>query len=150
MATLPAGRLSFDTVIYIRFSRAEKYAWLNNEALFERTILTAVVAAELYAGANNKAEKQALDELCKMHRERGNFSSPSDRAWVQTGILLRRASDVFGELLFASHFRDLLIAVEASRARATLVTENVRDFVRWKSVLASAGKTLRVFDPAGL
>jgi predicted nucleic acid-binding protein len=136
--------------VYIRFSRAERYPWLSDQGLFQRTILTAVVAAELYAGARHKAEKQALDELCRMHRVRGHFSSPSDGAWVETGTLLRRASDIFGELLFASHFRDLLIAIEASRARATLVTENVRHFARWKSVLASAGKTLRMFDPTGL
>jgi predicted nucleic acid-binding protein len=150
MSALPAGNLLFDTVVYIRFSRAEKYGWLNNEALFRRTILTTVVAAELYAGASRKAEKQALDELCRLHRAQGHFSTPSETAWVETGVLLRRASDVFGELMFASHFRDLLIAIEANRSRATLVTENVRDFERWKSVLASAGKTLRVYDATTL
>jgi len=46
--------------IYIRFSRGEKYSWLGEDArLFQRTILTAVVAAELYAGtaANRKSER---------------------------------------------------------------------------------------------
>jgi predicted nucleic acid-binding protein len=48
---------------------------------------------------------------------------------------------------FASHFRDLLIASEAMRTEATLVTENSRDFARWKSLLASARRTLKLFNP---
>jgi predicted nucleic acid-binding protein len=46
---------------------------------------------------------------------------------------------------FVRHFRDLLIAQEAAQAGATLVTENVRDFARWKSLLASTRKTLKLF-----
>jgi predicted nucleic acid-binding protein len=49
---------------------------------------------------------------------------------------------------FVSHFRDLLIAVEAMRTGATLVTENYRDFARWKSLLVSARKTLKLFNPS--
>jgi len=61
---------------------------------------------------------------------------------------LRRASTVFGRLDFARHFRDLLIVMEASRAAATLVTENVRHFARWKSLLAPARKPLKLFTLA--
>jgi predicted nucleic acid-binding protein len=46
---------------------------------------------------------------------------------------------------FVRHFRDLLIALEAVRAGATLVTENARDFARWRSLLASTRKTLKLF-----
>src|SRR5256886_11119795 len=42
--------------------------------IFQRTILTAVVAAELYAGTHDHREKRALDELCKAHRALGHFS----------------------------------------------------------------------------
>jgi len=49
---------------------------------------------------------------------------------------------------FVQHFRDLLIALEAARLGATLVTENIRDFARWASLLASTRKTLRLFDPS--
>jgi predicted nucleic acid-binding protein len=49
---------------------------------------------------------------------------------------------------FASHFRDLLIASEATRTEATLVTENSRDFARWKSLLSSARRTLKLFNPS--
>ena len=148
MISLPSGPLLFDTGIYIRFSRGEDYPWLGHDTrVFQRTILTAVVAAELYAGTHNHREKHALDKLCQAHRALGHFSSPSAASWIDTGILLRRARSVFGQMDFVCHFRDLLIGVEAARAGATLVTENVGDFVRWKSILTSAKMTLKVFRP---
>ena len=149
MSALPAGPVLFDTGIYTRFSRGENYFGLGGDArLFQRTILTAVVAAEIYAGTHNLPEKRALDELCQAHRALGHFSSPSATSWKETGILLRRARNVFGQIDFVHHFRDLLIAVETVQLGATLVTENVGDFGRCKSLFASARRTLKVFDPS--
>jgi predicted nucleic acid-binding protein len=149
MSLLPAGLLLFDTGIYIRFSRGEKYPWLGEDArLFQRTILTAVVAAELYAGTHSQQEKRALDQLCQAHSALGHFSSPPSSAWIDTGILLRRSRSTFGQTDFVSHFRDLLIASEAMRTGATLVSENSRDFARWKSLLVSSRKTLKLFNPS--
>jgi predicted nucleic acid-binding protein len=148
MSSLPAGPLIFDTGIYIRFSRGERYFWPGEDVrVFQRTILTAVVAAELYAGTRNLREKRALDELCQAHRALGHFSSPPAEAWIETGILLRRARSAYGQMDFVRHFRDLLIAVEAVRGRASLVTENVGDFARWRSPLTSARKTLKLCKP---
>jgi predicted nucleic acid-binding protein len=149
MISLPTGPLLFDTGIYIRFSRGENYLWVGEDArVFQRTILTAVVAAELYAGTHGPREKRAVDSLCQAHNALGHFTSPPPAAWIDTGILLRRAQSAFREMDLVHHFRDLLIALEAVRAQATLVTENVADFVRWKSLLASAGKTLKLFNPS--
>jgi predicted nucleic acid-binding protein len=149
MSPLPVGPLLFDTGIYIRFSRGEAYAWLGEDArVFQRTILTAVVAAELYAGARDHREKRALDELCRAHRSLGHLASPPAAMWVEAGILLRRARSAFGQMDFVHHFRDLLIALEAARVGATLVTENLRDFVRWRVLLSSTQKTLKLFDPS--
>jgi hypothetical protein len=75
MIALPAGPLLFDTGIYIRLSRGEDYLWLREDpAIFHRTILTAVVAAELYAGTGDRREKRTLDELCRAHHALGPFS----------------------------------------------------------------------------
>ena len=149
MTKFPAGPLLFDTGIYIRFSRGEGYLWLGEDAgVFQRTILTAVVAAELYAGTHDYREKRALDELCRAHRALGHFSSPPAAAWVETGTLLRLARSVFGKMDFVRNFRDLLISVEAMRIGATLVTENLKDFTRWKSLLATARKSLNLFRPS--
>src|SRR5580704_5078663 len=149
MVALPAGPLLFDTGIYIRLSRGEDYLWLREDpTVFHRTILTAVVAAELYAGTRDRREKRTLDELCRAHHALGHFSSPPAAAWIETGVLLCRARSAYGQIDFAHHFRDLLIAVEAVRARATLVTENARDFVRWRTLFASSRKTLKLFHPS--
>lgn len=149
MTALPAGHLLFDTGIYIRFSRGENYLWLGEDArVFQRTILTAVVAAELYAGTHDHREKRILDELFRAHQALNHFSSPPAATWIDAGILLRRARSTFGQMNFVGHFRDLLIALEAVQSRATLVTENIGDFARWKSLLASARKTLKLFNPS--
>jgi predicted nucleic acid-binding protein len=149
MLPLPAGPLLFDTGIYIRFSRGEDYLWLGEDAgVFQRTILTAVVAAELYAGTHDRQEKRTLDELCRAHDALGHFSEPSAADWIETGILLRRARTAHGQMDFIHHFRDLLIALEAVRARATLVNENAGDFGRWRSLLASSRRILKLFHPS--
>jgi predicted nucleic acid-binding protein len=149
MILLPPGPLLFDTGMYIRFSRGEDYAWLGEEGgVFQRTILTAVVAAELYAGTRDRWEKRFVDELCRAHDALGHFSSPPAAAWTEAGILLRRARSAYGQIDFVHHFRDLLIALEALRAGATLVTENARDFTRWRSLLASSRRILKLFNPS--
>jgi predicted nucleic acid-binding protein len=149
MIRLPPGPLLFDSGIYIRFSRGQDYVWLGEDPrIFQRTILTAVVVAELYAGTRDHRQKRALDQLCSAHHALGHFSSPPPAAWIETGVLLRRARSTSGDIDFVHHFRDLLIAVEAVRSGATLVTENVVHFARWRSLLASASKTLRLFNPS--
>lgn len=148
MSELPAGPLLFDTGIYIRYSRGERYLWLGVDArVFQRTVLTAVVAAELYAGTRDRREKRVLDELCRAHGALGNFSSPPAEAWIEAGILLRQARAAYGQMEPVRHLRDVLVALEAARADATLVTENDGDFNRWKSLLRSANQTLKVFRP---
>lgn len=148
MNALPPGLLLFDTGIYIRFSRQERYLWLGEDGrVFQRTILTAVVAAELYAGTRDTREKRALDQLCRAHLTLNHFSYPLASTWIETGTLLCRARRTTGQMDFVGHFRDLLIILEAARADATLVTENFGDFERWKRLLASTGKTLKLFNP---
>jgi predicted nucleic acid-binding protein len=147
MSALPAGLLLFDASIYIRYSRRERYAWLGEDVrVFQRTLLSSVVAAELYAGTRGRREKRTLDELFRAHAALGHLSTPSPQAWVDAGILLRRARSRLGQASFAHHFRDVLITIEALSAGATLVTENMRDFARWKSLLASGRENLKLFD----
>jgi predicted nucleic acid-binding protein len=148
MNALPNGPLLLDTGIYIRAARGEDYHWLtDDDQIFVRTILTTVVAAELYAGTRDHREKRVLDELCRAYQALGHFSSPTESAWIDSGVLLRRARSTFGQMHFAHHFRDVLIAEEAVRAGATLVTENVKDFERWKVLVVAGRKRLKLFDP---
>lgn len=145
MMAFPSGLLLLDTGIYIRYTRGEGYDWLvRDPQKIQRTVLTSVVAAELYAGTRDRAEKRALDELCRAHHAMGHFSSPSAAVWIGAGMLVRRARKRQGNLNFAHHFRDVLIALETVHSGATLITENVKDFSRWKSLLANSNQTLKL------
>jgi predicted nucleic acid-binding protein len=147
MIRLPHGKLIFDTSVYIRHIREQSYRWMeDDDAVIRRLLLTVVVAAELYAGARSVDEKGHLDALCQWHQRLGTLCFPSALAWLEAGQMLGRYARVYGDLQMVNHFRDLLIALEAERNGATLVTENTRDFLRWQKLLRSTGRDLRLFD----
>jgi predicted nucleic acid-binding protein len=82
-----------------------------------------------------------------VHLELGHFLAPTARMWAEAGLLLRRARGAFGQMEFVYHFRDLLIAIQAAQAKATLVTENTQHFARWRTLLARTRGALKLFDP---
>ncbi len=147
MIRLPHGKLMLDTSVYIRHIREQSYGWLeDDDAVIRRLLLTVVVAAELYAGARSAEEKGHLDALCQWHQRLGTLCSPTAVAWLEAGQMLGRYARVYGSLQMVNHFRDILIALEATKNGATLVTENTRDFLRWQKLLRSTGRDLRLFD----
>lgn len=147
MSRIPLGPVLFDSSAYIRFFREGAYPWLASDGeLFQRTILSAVVAAELYAGTRSPEEKVQLDRLCLAHEALGNFSSPIRESWLQAGLMMGRYARRYGSLRAADHFRDVLIALEAVENAATLMTENARDFLRWQRLLLASGKRLKMVD----
>lgn len=138
-------RLLFDTSIYIRYLRDGKPAWVaEDRAIVERCVLTWVVAAELYAGTRDAGEKKWIDELCRWHHALGTLSHPGPESWLEAGLLIGRYRRIYGDLHMADHFRDLLISLEASKHDATFLTDNVHDFIRWKKLLRSAGRSLKL------
>jgi predicted nucleic acid-binding protein len=144
---IPGGPVLFDTSAYIRQIREQAYPWLaRDRKLFQRSVLSVVVASELYAGTRSVEDKRALDGLCGAHRALGNLSCPGEDLWLQAGTLIRRYSRLRGEVRLSDHFRDVLIALEAVKNGATLMTENAQDFHRWQGLLRGAGQRLRVFD----
>jgi predicted nucleic acid-binding protein len=147
VSRLPHGKLIFDTSVYIRHIREGMYGWIeDDDAVIRRSLLSVVIAAELYAGARSADEKGHLDALCRWHQQLGTLCFPSAHAWLEAGQMLGRYARVYGGLQMVNHFRDILIALEAARNGATLVTENARDFLRWRKLLRSAGCDLRLFD----
>jgi predicted nucleic acid-binding protein len=147
MTRLPKGKLIFDTSVYIRHGREQSYRCIeDDDGVIKRSLLTVVVAAELYAGARSPVEKGHLDALCQWHQRLGSLCFPSAMAWLEAGQLLGRYARVYGNLQMVNHFRDILIALAAAEHGATLVTENARDFLRWQKLLRSAGRDLRLFD----
>ncbi len=148
MNPLPSGLLLFDSSVYIRYIRSGWYPWLfETENLVLRTMLTVVVAAELYAGARSREDKKELDIVWRRHQYLGMLSCPPPETWLLAGVLLERYARLYGGLRYADHFRDILIALEASRHRATLVTENATDFLRWRRLLKRSGVNLEVLRP---
>lgn len=146
MNNLPRGLLLFDTSAYIGQIRHGRYPWLTtNRSVFERTVMTAVVAAELGAGCRTRDDRITLEKLCRAHAALGRLSCPPLEGWMMAGNLVQRYARVFGAIRFADHFRDALIAIESSRHEATLVTENYRDFNRWSRLLRSSQRPLHVF-----
>jgi len=147
MTRLPTGKLIFDTSVYVRHIREGSYSRIEDDnAVLKRSVLTAVVAAELYAGARSREEKDDLDALCQWHQRLGSLSSPATSAWLEAGQMVGRYARVYGGLRMADHFRDVLIALEAANNGACLVTENARDFLRWQKLFRSAGRDLMVCD----
>ena len=149
MTAFPRGRLLFDTSAYVGQIPHQRYPWLaKDRGIFQRSILTVVVAAELYAGTRSREDKRSLDALCRAHEALSLFSCPLQEAWIAAGTLLGRYRSAHGAVRFADHFRDVMIALEAARHAATLVTENARDFARWQRLLRASGHELNIFDLA--
>ena len=149
MDSLPSGFLLLDSSVYIRAIRSRHFPPIFEQpTAVLRSILTVVVAAELYAGARSREDKKDLDTVCRRCRELGMLSCPPPEIWLLAGVLLERYARSYGSVRYADHFRDILIALEASRHGATLVTVNVRDFARWQRLLRASGYKLKIFDLA--
>jgi hypothetical protein len=109
--------------------------------VFQRTILTAVVAAGLYAGTRSQQDKRALDELCQAyhvprapHGLTPPFCCAAPKHFRANGL--------------CQPFSRSIDCIGSNTAGATLVTENSRDFARWNSLLVSARKALKLFNPS--
>ena len=103
-----------------------------------RLYLSAVVAAELRAGARSTRDRKQLEEqvLAPFYR-RGRILTPSVAAWDALGLTLSRLR-AEGSLDLASLSRgfvfDVLIAFSCREAGVVLVTRNARDMERIRSV----------------
>jgi predicted nucleic acid-binding protein len=103
-----------------------------------RLYLSAVVAAELRAGARSSRDRRQLDEqvLAPFFR-RGRILTPSPAAWDALGLTLSRLRSE-GTLDLASMPRgfvfDVLIAFSCRESGVVLITRNARDMERIRSV----------------
>jgi len=137
--------LLFDSSVLIPIIRGEA-----DEALFQRALrtgrarLSSVVMQELYAGARTRADKKNYDGISQAFVRRGYMVTPNHDEWILSGVLLARYQQQYGEVEPRDHINDILIALCAVQAGATLVTENVSDMERWKRMLGRSGKTFRI------
>lgn len=94
--------------------------------------MSAVVLAELYAGAKERHSLHTIERLERDFSSARRILTPSTRDWIQTGRVLARlaAKYDYETVGIARITNDVLIAVSAGRNGATVVTLNARDFAR--------------------
>jgi predicted nucleic acid-binding protein len=101
--------------------------------IFENTeYLSAVVLAELRAGAHRAADAKRLDALKRLFLARSRLLAPTATDWDLAGEVLLRLGRKFhieGKGL-SRLFNDVLIAVSARRIGAVVITSNRTDFER--------------------
>ena len=93
---------------------------------------SAVVFAELKAGANQAAEAKRLDTLKDLFHAHSRLLTPSFADWNLAGevlVRLRKKFHLEGRGLNRI-FNDVLIALSARRIGAVVITSNSTDFIR--------------------
>jgi len=103
-----------------------------------RLYLSAVVAAELRAGARSPRDRRHLEEqVLAPFVRRGRILTPSGAAWDALGLTLSQLRSE-GSLDLASTPRgfafDVLLALSCREAGVVLITRNARDMERILSV----------------
>ena len=130
MAVPLTGRVLLDTNVFIDYLRDGRYGelvWGGEVPRFR--FLSAVVLFELRLGANTARRRRAVDRI--------HAAFPPERVLAPTPRLFDRAGLLFQRLHRNSARRDrlgpandVLIALTAWHAGASVVTSNVREFRR--------------------
>jgi predicted nucleic acid-binding protein len=118
----------FDTNIFVGWFRDGSHEELMLGRSHSR-YLSAVVQMELRVGATTAKTSRALDQMFRTYARAGRRLAPSPDAFDQAGRVLRRLRDRGREVRRASLVNDLLIAVTARMAGATLFTADASDFL---------------------
>lgn len=121
-----------DTCSFVQQHHHVECAKLMDELILRgQFVLSSVVAMELYAGTKNKQAKNALDLLGLKLDEVGLLATPTYHDYQRAGIILRNYSARKGSIKSSTHFRDILICLNAMVFHAIIITENCNDFLRW-------------------
>ena len=119
----------FDTSIYINSLRNRDDALVSSRRLRSGTLLSAVVLAELYAGADD-SDRPILERLQRDFDGARRILVPNLGDWNAAGRMLARLGRDRGfETIGRSRMsNDALIAASAARMGITVITANERDF----------------------
>jgi len=122
----------FDTSIYVAAIRGglASSSFLELREALPRTYLSAVVSAELRAGALDNTARRAVERLTLAAHRVGRTVVPSARTWERAGDVLSRIHRTQPELRskLRTLWNDLLIALSARELGARLVTQDAADF----------------------
>jgi predicted nucleic acid-binding protein len=140
----------FDTTVYVAAMRGgpdSHSARLLRSAL-PWTHLSAVVAAELRAGATNRDARRAIANLVGAARAVGRHVTPTLSTWLRAGEVMNEIRD--GMPQYASKlprlWNDVLIALCGAQIGATVFTSNRDDF---ELVRRHTSFALEVVEEAG-
>lgn len=137
----PVRKYVLDTNCYIDAARepnaqAALEAFTAREA--PRLYLSAVVAAELRAGARSLRDRRQLEDyVLAPYARRGRILTPSRAAWDALGLTLSKLREEGSlDLTKMSHgfAFDVLIAFSCREAGVVLITRNASDMERIRSV----------------
>jgi predicted nucleic acid-binding protein len=140
---VPPRRYVLDTNCFIdaaRDPRAREAYTAFCTAMAPRLYLSAVVAAELRAGASNARERRTLeDAVLTPYLRRNRVLTPSAGSWEALGHTLSRLRETEGLQVPQSpksFLFDILMAHSCREAGAVLVSRNTRDLRRIAAVFA--------------
>jgi predicted nucleic acid-binding protein len=132
MSTAKSRLWLFDTNIYVAALR-EGLGGPTFDRLTEsapRTYLAAVVSAELYAGARDRAGRRAVVKLSKRFARMGRIVVPTAASWDAAGEVMARIAreDPGVRSQVRALWNDALIAFCARQVGATVVTADTHDY----------------------
>ena len=131
MAVSVTGKVILDTNVFIDYLRLGAHSeWVHGRSGRLVRFLSSVVLMELRVGADTVRRRRAVDAI--------KIAFPPSRRIAPTAELYDRAGAVFRKLYGnapdladrLAPMNDVLIALTAWRAGATLVTGNVRELQR--------------------
>jgi predicted nucleic acid-binding protein len=96
--------------------------------------LSAIVAAELYAGAFDNSTIKLIDKVYKTFSDTQRIIVPLSLDWKTAGKVIARLRRKYGfEDKFLSRIQnDILVALSARQIGAFVITNNTKDFLRIK------------------
>jgi predicted nucleic acid-binding protein len=122
----------FDTGVYIEAIRAGLSSPLAERLQDDlpRSYLSAVVSAELRAGATDAVGRRAVHGLTVWAHRVGRLVTPSASSWERAGDVLARIRTREPGLRsrLSLLWNDLLIALSSRQVGARVVTTDARDF----------------------
>jgi len=125
-----------DTSVWVEGLRQDNLAIIRSAIPDAALWLSAVVLAELYAGARGR-QRQAVDDLEHESEALGRLLVPNLEDWRRTGQVLAEVTVRFGyEAIGRNRLtNDALIACGAGRKGLTVLTANRRDFGRLAEIV---------------
>lgn len=136
MAVSVTGKVLPDTNVFIDYLRADLHAdWVFGGVGNIVRFLSAVVLMELRLGADTLRRKRAVDRIIRAFPV-GRMIAPTPLLFERAGRLFRILhGDGSGIVDRLSPINDLLIALTARQIGATVITSNLKDFLRIAELL---------------